>query len=285
MLFAAMCVIWGIPYLLIRVAVRELSPGTLVFARTAPAALLLLPLAVRRGALRPVLRRWRWVVVFAVVELAIPWLLLSGAERHLTSSTAGLLIAAVPLIAAVGYRFAGMEPLGRRRATGLVIGFAGVAALVGLDFGSLDPGALAAVAVVAVGYAAGPLIVATKLPDLPSLGVVGTAMALTALAYAPWAATHRPAHLSPEVVASVILLTLVCSALAFLLFFELIAEVGPERSTVITYVNPAVAIVLGVALLGEPFTVGLAVGFPLIVAGSVLATAATPALEPSGPAP
>ena len=280
-----MCVIWGIPYLLIRVAVRELSPGTLVFARTAPAALLLLPLAVRRGALRPVLRRWRWVVVFAVVELAIPWLLLSGAERHLTSSTAGLLIAAVPLIAAVGYRFAGMEALGRRRATGLVIGFAGVAALVGLDFGSLDPGALAAVAVVAVGYAAGPLIVATKLPDLPSLGVVGTAMALTALAYAPWAATHRPAHLSPEVVASVILLTLVCSALAFLLFFELIAEVGPERSTVITYVNPAVAIVLGVALLGEPFTVGLAVGFPLIVAGSVLATAATPALEPSGPAP
>jgi drug/metabolite transporter (DMT)-like permease len=273
LLFCAMGVIWGIPYLLIRVAVREIDPPTLVFARSAPAALLLLPLAAHRGFLRPLLARWRWIVLFAVVEMAVPWLLLSSAEQHVTSSTAGLLIAGVPLIAAVLYPlFRHTERLDQRRIVGLLVGFAGVAALVGIDVRGSNLLAVAEIGVVAIGYSLGPLVVARRLPDLPSLGVVSVALGLTALVYLPVAATHRPTHLSAEVIWAVVGLAFVCSALAFLLFFALIAEVGPARSTVITYVNPAVAVVLGVALLGEPFTAGMAVGFPLILIGSVLAT-------------
>ncbi len=268
-----MCVIWGIPYLLIRVAIREISPPTLVFARTAPAALLLIPLALHRGQLRPLLAQWRWVVVYTVVELAIPWLLLSRAEQHLTSSVAGLLIASVPLISALLYRASrNTEPLDRRRLLGLVIGFAGVAALVGIDAEGTNIVAVAEVGVCALGYSLGPLIISRRLADLPGLGVVAASVALVAVGYAPVALTHLPPDLSAEVIGSVAVLAFICTALAFVLFFQLIVEVGPARATVITYVNPAIAIVLGVTLLSEPFTVGIAVGFPLILVGSVLAT-------------
>jgi drug/metabolite transporter (DMT)-like permease len=274
LLFVAMCLIWGIPYLLIRVALRDLSPPTLVFARTFPAAVLLLPLALRRGYVRSVLPRWRWVVAFAVVEMAIPWLLLSRGEQKLTSSTAGLLIASVPLLAALVYRVSpDTDRLMGRQLVGLLIGFAGVAVLVGVDVGRSDLLAVGEIGVVALGYSIGPLIVSRRLSDLPSLGVVSVAIGLTAVGYAPFALTNLPHQLRAEVVWSVVGLTLICTALAFWLFFALIAEVGPARSTVITYVNPAVAVLLGVTVLGEPFTTGIAVGFPLIVVGSVLATA------------
>jgi drug/metabolite transporter (DMT)-like permease len=275
LLFASMSVIWGTPYLLIRVAVRDLSPATLVFARTAPAALLLIPLAMSRGQLRPLLPRWRWVVAYTVVEIALPWLFLSGAEQHLTSSVAGLLIATVPLIAVVLYRIfsPATERLSSRRLLGLVVGFAGVGALVGIDLRGTDLVAVAEMIVPAVGYSFGPLIISRRLSDLPSLGVVSASVALTAIAYLPAALTHRPSHFPLEVFGAVAGLALVCTALAFILFFALIAEIGPARSTVITYVNPAVAVLLGVGLLGEHFTAGIAVGFPLILVGSVLATA------------
>ena len=281
LLFIAMSVIWGTPYLLIRVAVRELSPATLVFARTLPAAILLIPLAAHRGHLRPLLRYWRWIVLYTAVELALPWLFLSEAEQRLTSSTAGLLIATVPLIAVVLYRVVSptTERITRRRFLGLIIGFAGVAALVGIDLRGTDLVAVAEIAVPAVGYSIGPLIISRRLSGLPSLGVVSASVALTAIVYAPVALTHLPRHVSFEVVAAVAGLAFVCTALAFLVFFALIAEVGPARSTVITYLNPAVAVLLGVVLLGESFTVGIAVGFPLILVGSVLATGSpTPAV-------
>jgi len=164
--------------------------------------------------------------------------------------------------------------LGRARSlmAAVVIGFAGVAVLVGLDVGHSNRLALGEVGIVAVGYALGPLIVSRRLTDLPSLGVIGVAMALTALFYAPFALTRLPRHVDAEVGLSVAGLALICTALAFVLFFALIAEVGPSRATVITYFNPAVAILLGVVVLGEPFTAGLALGFPLILLGSVLAT-------------
>lgn len=277
-LFIAMSVIWGTPYLLIRVAVRELSPATLVFARTLPAALLLVPVAWRRGQLRPLVAKWRWVVAYTAVEIALPWFFLSRAEEHLTSSVAGLLVATVPLIAVVLYRVVSpdTERLTHRRLLGLVVGFAGVVALVGIDLHGTDLAAVAEMAVPAVGYSLGPLIISRRLSALPSLGVVSVSVALTAVAYAPAALVHRPAHVSGEVLAAVAGLAVVCTALAFLLFFALIAEIGPARSTVITYVNPAVAIVLGVVLLGEHFTAGIAVGFPLILVGSFLATRSAP---------
>jgi drug/metabolite transporter (DMT)-like permease len=268
-----MSVIWGIPYLLIRVAIRDLSPPTLVFARTFPAALLLLPLALYRGQVAALLARWRWIALFALVEMAIPWLLLSRAEQHLSSSLSGLLIASVPFISALVYRLSPTtDRLNRRRLLGLAIGFAGVAILVGIDLSSSNLLALGEVGIVALGYSLGPLIVSKKLSDLPSLGVVSLALTLTAVVYAPFALTRIPHHISVEVGTSVLGLAFICTALAFLVFFQLIAEVGPARALVITYVNPAIAVLLGVAVLGESFTVGIAIGFPLILAGSILAT-------------
>jgi drug/metabolite transporter (DMT)-like permease len=205
-------------------------------------------------------------------------LFLSEAEVHLTSSTAGLLIATVPLIAVVLYRLVSptSERITRRRLLGLIVGFAGVGALVGIDVHGTDLASVAEIAVPAVGYSLGPLIISRRLSDLPSLGVVGASVALTAIIYAPVALTHLPAHISLEVLGAVAGLAFLCTALAFLLFFALIAEIGPARSTVITYLNPAVAVLLGVVLLGEHFTAGIAVGFPLILLGSYLATRSPP---------
>ncbi|HEY5388270.1 MAG TPA: EamA family transporter [Thermoleophilia bacterium] len=282
LLFVSLCVIWGIPYLLIRVAVRELPPPALVFLRTAPAALLLVPLALHRGELRPLIARWRWVVAYTTVELAVPWLLLSHAEERLSSSLAGLLVAAVPLIAAVLYRAVGAgEHFDARRLTGLFIGFAGVAALVGIDMTGSDPLAIAEVLLVALCYASGPLIISRRLAGLPALGVIAASLALTAVGYAPAGLLSMPASVSAQTVGAVATLALVCTVLAFILFFALIREVGPSRSTVITYVNPLVAVLLGVVLLSEPLTLGIAVGMPLILVGSVLGTA--PALKRVGP--
>jgi len=274
LLFAAMCVIWGVPYLMIRVAVRELAPVTLVFGRTAIAALLLTPVAAYRGQLRPLLRRWAPLLAYTAVEVAIPWVLLARAETKLTSSLTGLLIAAVPLVGALIVTLTGeRERLGGRSWLGLLIGISGVAAIVGLDIGQVNALALVEVAFVAVGYAIGPIIFSRSLGDLPALGVVAASLAISAIVYAPFAATHWPASTpSAHVLESVVGLAVVCTALAFLLFFALIAEVGPVRATVITYVNPAVAAVVGVAVLSEHITAGMAIGFALVLAGSVLAT-------------
>ncbi len=272
-LFGAMCVLWGIPYLLIKVAVAEVSPVTLVFLRTAMGAVLLVPIAAMRGELKPLLPRWRPIVVFTLVEIGIPWVLLSDAETRLSSSLSGLLVAAVPLIGAVIATVLGQDRLDGRRLLGLLVGLGGVAALLGLDVSGGDLGAVGEIGVVTVGYAVGALMISRPLKGLPSTGVVAAALALAAIAYAPLAFTHLPAHVPPaNVMAAITVLGVVCTAIAFLVFFALIAEAGPVRATVITYVNPAVAVALGVLLLGERFTVGTAVGSVLILIGCALAT-------------
>jgi drug/metabolite transporter (DMT)-like permease len=284
LLFVALGVVWGIPYLLIKVAVRDLTPASVVFLRTAIGAALLLPIVVARSNLRLLLPRWRPIVAFTVIEMAIPWLLLTDAERRVTSSLAGLFMASVPLVGAVLSRASGAhEPLGTRRVAGLGVGLAGVVALLGLDVGGGDAWSVAELAIVVVGYAYAPRIVARSLSDLPTLDVVAVSLALCAVGYAPFAWAQLPASLPGlDVIASVVVLGVVCTATAFLLFFRLIAEIGPVRATVITYVNPAVAVVAGVLVLGEPFTAGTAAGFGLILAGSWLATQAAPALADRG---
>jgi drug/metabolite transporter (DMT)-like permease len=281
-----MCVIWGVPYLLIRVAVRDFSPGTLVFARTAIGGLVLLPFAFGAGGFGPVLQRWRPLLAFTVIELAVPWLLLSDAERVLSSSLSGLLVAAVPLVGVVVARIGGADDGsgGVLRYGGLLLGLAGVVVLLGLDVGQVHLGALIEVAGVAIGYAVAPVIMVRRLSDLPSIPVVAAALLLTAAGYLPYAAFNWPASMSAKVGWSVLGLGVVCTALAFVVFFALIAAIGPARASVITYVNPAVAVLLGVLLLNEKFTLGIAVGFPVILAGSVLAARRAPdiALEAAG---
>ncbi len=269
-LFAAMCVIWGIPYLLIRIAVRDVAPGTLVFFRTGIGGLVLLPLALRGSGFRPVLARWRPLLAFTVTEMALPWLLLSDAERRLSSSVSGLLIAAVPFVSVIVSRVVGGERASRMQLLGLLIGLSGTVALVGLDFGSLDARSLAEVVVVVVGYATAPMIMARSLADLPSLPVITGSLLLVAFGYLPYAVLRWPTGTTGTELAALLVLGTVCTALAFVVFFALIAGIGPSRALVITYVNPAVAVGCGVVFLAEPFTTGMAVGFPLILAGSVL---------------
>jgi drug/metabolite transporter (DMT)-like permease len=271
LLFAAMCVIWGIPYLLIRVAVRDIAPGTLVFLRTGIGGLVLLPLALRAGGFRPVLRRWLPLLIFSVLEMAIPWLMLSQAEERLSSSLSGLLIAAVPLVGVVvAWVSKAAERTDRWQLSGLLVGLVGVAVLVGVDFGSIDSAALIEMLVVVIGYAVAPAILARKLADLPSLPVVCASLLVVAIGYLPYAVLRMPTHVAATGVWSVAALALVCTALAFVVFFALIAAIGPTRATVITFVNPAVALLCGVVFLDESFTLGMAIGFPLILVGSVL---------------
>jgi drug/metabolite transporter (DMT)-like permease len=273
-LFVLMSVIWGIPYLFIRIAVAEITPATLVLARTVLAAAILLPIALLRVDLRPVLARWRWVVAFAAVEIAIPWIALGSAEQHLSSSLAGLLIAGVPL---VGTAFAlatgGADRLGRAGLLGLLIGLIGVAAIVGADYATSDPTALLQIGIVVIGYAVGPAILARRLGGLPTVGVMALSLTLCAVVYAPIAAVQWPSVMpSANVVAAVVILAVICTAAAFILFAALIDEIGPVRATVITYVNPAVAAVLGVLVLGETFSPAMGIGFALVILGSTLAT-------------
>jgi len=269
-----MCVIWGIPYLLIRVAVGELSPATLVFVRTAVAAVILLPLVVARGGLRPLAGRWIALVAFAAVEVAVPWLMLSSAETHITSALAGLLVSAVPLVGVViATALGNREHLGVASLTGLLLGLVGVTLIAGFDLRGSSTVALFEMALVVVGYAVGPAILARYLSGVPSVTVIGAALALCAIAYAPVAFVQRPHELPGlSVIGAVAVLAVVCTALAFLLFFALIAEIGPVRATVITYVNPAVAAILGVTVLRESLTFGMGFGFLLVLAGSTLAT-------------
>jgi drug/metabolite transporter (DMT)-like permease len=269
-----MCLIWGIPYLLIKVAVSDINPVTLVFFRTAIGAIILMPLAAARGNLSALLPHWRWILPYTFIEVALPWVLLSHAELRLSSSLTGLLIAAVPFIGVILALLTGAdERFDPRRLVGLAVGLLGVAALVGLNVAVGDLVAAGEVGLVAVCYALGPLIVSRRLSKVPGLGVVAASLVLPAIAYAPLGLTHLPAASPPaQVLLAVVLLGVVCTALAFLLFFALIAEVGPVRATVITYVNPAVALALGVTLLREPLTIGAGVGFALVLLGLFLAT-------------
>lgn len=271
-----MCVLWGIPYLLIKVAVEDLSPPAVVLARSAIGALVLLPVAAAKGQLRALRPHWRALLAFTVLEIAGPWLLLSDAERFLTSSLTGLLVAAVPMVAAVASLALGdADRLDRTRVLGLVVGMAGVVVLLGLDLGG-QLRAAAEVGLVVIGYGTAPLIVSRKLSDVPSLGVIAASLGLTTVFYAPVAVFSWPSHVpSGRVLWSIAGLAFACTVAAFLVFFALIAEAGPNRALVITFVNPAVAVVLGIVLLGEHFTAGVAAGFPLVLLGCFLATRAS----------
>ena len=285
LLFAVLSVVWGVPYLLIKVAVGELPPVVVVFGRCVIGAVLLLPFS--RGADRRALvrRHWRPLLLFTVLEMTAPWLLLSLAEQRLSSSLTGLLVAAVPLVSAVAARVAGeAERLTPVRLVGLVLGLLGIGLLLGLDVAGAQLWSIAAVALVVVGYATAPLVVSRALPEVPGVTASAFALVVTAVVYAPFAVPRLPAavHAPGDALLAVLVLGVVCTALALALFFQLIREVGSQRALVITFVNPAVAVVLGVLLLDEPFTVGLAVGLPVVLVGCVLATRRGPAVPAVG---
>jgi drug/metabolite transporter (DMT)-like permease len=268
-----MAVIWGIPYLLIRVAVRQLDPGVMVLLRTAPATVLLTPIVIARRQIPVLLKNLRWIVLFAVVEFGIPWYCMATAEKHISSSLTSLLICCVPLFAVLTQRLRRTgEHISRRRYLGLGIGAVGVALLVGLDLRGGSITWIGLMMIVCLGYCFGPMILATKLAHVPGVVVVAGATAFVALCWIPWAIAHWPAHVSGETWSCMAVLSVVCTATAFLVFFELVKEVGSSRSVVVTYFNTAIAVVLGVVGLHETLTAGIVFGFPLVLVGCIFAT-------------
>jgi drug/metabolite transporter (DMT)-like permease len=252
-----------------------------VFGRLVIGAAILLPIAVVTRQVGQLRGHWRWVVAFALVEMTLTWWALTWAEERISSSLAGLFIATVPLVTALLARRLGLDDrLTGTRLAGLGVGFLGVAALVGLDVSGGDLLAVGALAITVIGYALGPIIVDRRLKGVPSLAVISVSLSINAVIYAPFAWLTRPTAPVPAVAwAAVVVLGVLCTAIAFIIFFALIAEVGPSRTTLITYVNPAVAVALGIMVLDEPFTLGIAVGFPLVLLGSWLATRRAPTLE------
>ena len=269
--------IWGVPYLLIKVAVEHLTPAVIVFGRTSIAAVVLVALAARAGALRPVLARWRLIVAFAAIEMAGPWFLLTNAEKRLPSGITGLLVACVPLVGAVvAYVLGDRHALRPERMAGIAFGMAGVALLVARDLGdgsAVPWSSVAQVLLVCVGYATAPFIIARRLADVPTLGVIAVSLASVAIVYAPLAWFGRPDVTPPaQAVWAVLGLAVLCTGVAFVVFFALIAAIGPDRATLITFVNPAVAVVLGAVVLDERITAATIAGFALVLAGCWLAT-------------
>lgn len=273
-LFVLLSVVWGIPYLLIKVAVAELPVPVLVFARVALAAAVLLPLAFREGGRAVLLRHWKPLAAFAVLEFVIPWGLLFHAEIRLSSSTAGLLMASIPVLGVVLGKLGGdRERLGALRLTGLVTGFAGVFVLAAPALNG-DLLSVVEALVAALCYAAAAVIAAKHLRDVPALPMVAVCLTFASVVYLPFAMTSWPTSIpSLPALASVLGLALVCTALAFVWFFALIREVGLNRALVITYVNPAVAVAAGAIVLSEPLHATTIVAFTLIMVGSALATA------------
>jgi len=275
--FAAMSLIWGVPYLFIKVAVDDgISPVFLSFVRVALGGALLLALAWQAGVLRQLRGRWGWIAVYAVIEITLPFPLIAAGEQHVSSSLTAILIASVPLIVAVlAIRFDPAERATGLRLLGLVIGFAGVVALVGIDVAGDADELFGAVLILlaSCGYAIAPMILKRKFPDVdPRASMGATLLLATALLAIPAAFTAPSEMPTDEALIALVVLGIVCTALALVVFSFLIVEVGPGRALVITYINPVVAVVLGVIILGESLGPGAIAGLLLILAGSWLST-------------
>src|SRR5256884_9651583 len=278
LLFIAMSVIWGIPYLFIKIALLELNPGVVVCARVGIAALVLIPIAIHQGVLRPLRQRWLTIAGLAFVQIVGPFLLISFGEQHITSSLTSLLIATDPiLVVLLALRFDPGERVTGLRLVGLLIGIVGVGVLLGFDVGGDGQKLLGAAMVLlaALGYATSALLIRRPtISALPSFGVVSVMCLTSTIVLLPLAVLRLPNKIpDPEVIASLLVLGLICTALAYLIFFALVAEVGASRGTVITYVNPAVAVLLGATLPSEPPNPPTSIGFRLIRPGPGLATA------------
>jgi drug/metabolite transporter (DMT)-like permease len=275
--FAAISLLWGFPYLFIKIAVDGgLPPLLLAWGRIALAAVVLLAIAWRAGTLAPLRGRGRWLAAYAVAELAIPFPMLGLGEERVASSTAAIVIASAPLIVAgLALRFEPAERLDGRRLAGLLVGLGGVAALVGIDVAGSASELLgvAFVLVAACGYATGPMVLKRHLADLDPIASMGVCLAIAGILLTPLAALAAPsADPSGGALASVAVLGLLCTALALVLMAVLVSEAGPGRALVITYVNPVIAVALGVIFLGEEPGAGAIFGLTAILAGSWLAT-------------
>ena len=274
-LFLLVGLLWGVPYLFIKVAVRDFSPAVIVCGRTAIGALALIPLAIANKSIMDAIRGWRFVLLYAVGEMVGPWFLITTAEKKISSGLAGLLIATVPIWSTIITSLYGDKTVWqRRRLFGIAIGFIGVVALVGIESitGNASPLAIGFVVISAVLYAYSTIMVTTNLPNVSGLAINSVAMAFTAILFLPFAIAQWPVDpISLQSGSSLIALGIFSTAMAFYYFFIVMAEIGPARASLVTYLNTAFAVLLGVIILGEPLTLGIAIGLPLVLIGSYFA--------------
>ena len=278
-LFILVGFLWGIPYLFIKVAVdpeNGFSPAIVVCLRTAIGAAILIPFAIKQKQLIPAIRGIKYVSLYALLEMIGPWILIGTAEQKISSGLAGLLVASVPIWATIFASMRGDKSVWHHtRLIGIIVGFIGLIAVVGIESitGSADPLSIGMVLVAAIGYSYAVMMVQTALPEVSGIAINAVAMALTAIFYLPWTLIQWPEHhISMSAINAVIGLGVLSTGAAFVAFFALTAIIGVARGSLVTYLNTAFAVVLGVIILSEPLTFGIIIGLPLVLIGSYLAS-------------
>jgi len=278
-LFILVGFLWGVPYLFIKIAVdpeNGFSPAAVVCLRTAIGAVILIPLAIRQGQLGAAIRGIKYVAPYALLEMIGPWILIGTAEQNIPSGLAGLLIASVPIWATIFASMRGDKTVWHhKRLLGIVVGFIGLIAVVGFESikGSSDPLSIAMVLVAAIGYSYAVMMVQGALPHVSGIAINAVAMAITAIFYLPLTIIQWPTHeISSDAINAIIGLGVLSTGAAFVAFFALAAIIGVARGSLVTYLNTAFAVVLGVIILDEPFTTGMAIGLPLVLIGSYFAS-------------
>jgi drug/metabolite transporter (DMT)-like permease len=267
--------LWGIPYLLMKVAVEEIPPSAIVAGRTLIGAAILIPVALYRKTFKGAVLGFKFVAFYALLEMIGPWILISTAQKKIDSGLAGLLISTVPIFAAIITSLRGDHTVWQfKRMFGIVVGFIGLIAVVGIESfsGNSHPASIAMMILAAMGYSYAIIMVTTNLPLVDGIAINGLAMAITSIFWAPLAIAQWPSQVTLKPALSLIALGVLCTALAFLVFFKLLVEIGPARGSLVTYLNTSVAVVLGVIVLNEPITIGLIIGLPLVLIGSYLAS-------------
>ncbi len=275
-LFGIVGFLWGIPYLLMKVAVADIPPPLIVAGRTLIGAAILIPIAIKKNTFKDAIKGIKYVIPYAVLEMVGPWILITSAEKEISSGLAGLLVATVPFFASIFSSLRGDHSVWQpKRIFGLVVGFLGIIALVGIESitGTSNPKAIAMVILASIMYAYAVLMITTNLPGVDGIAINGVAMGLTCLFYTPIAIATWPSNpVSADAIAALVVLGVFSTAIAFMLFFIVIVEIGVARGSLTTYVNTAVAVVLGILILDEPITLGIIVGLPMVLLGSFLAS-------------
>jgi len=275
-LFALIGALWGVPYMFMKVAVAELSTPVIVFSRLAIGALLLIPLALYQGSLRGALPYWRYILFYAILEMVGPWFLITSSQRDLPSGVVALLVATVPIWATLfAHRTGDTTAAHKTRIFGIAIGLCGIALLVGIeslrDFGNIR--ALIQVLLASISYAWAVNMISRKAPGVSGIAINGIAMTFATLIYLPFAITHLPEQRpSSHALFATIGLGVLCTAMAFWVFFRVLDEIGPARASLVVYPNTAVAVVLGIIVLREPLTLAIGIGLPMVLIGSYFAS-------------
>jgi drug/metabolite transporter (DMT)-like permease len=273
--FALVGILWGIPYLLMKVAVEDFPPAAVVAGRTLIGASILIPIAIYRKKFKGAVLGFKFVAFYALLEMIGPWILISTAQQKINSGLAGLLVSTVPIFATIIISLRGDHSVWQfRRIIGIVVGFLGLILVVGIESltGSADLLSIAMVLIASVSYAYAVIMILANLPLVDGIAINGLAMAISTVFWGPVAIAQWPSNVSMNSALSLIALGIFSTAFAFILFFKLIEEIGPARGSLVTYVNTAVAVVLGVIILKEPLTIGIVIGLPLVLIGSYLAS-------------